>query len=58
MHAETEHPRGIAYIRLVQDIYQGAATRVKSKRGISERFEVGFVRHQGSALIARSYSSC
>ena len=26
------------YTRLVQDMYQGATTRVKSKRGISEQF--------------------
>ena len=38
------------YIRLVQDMYQGATTRVKSKRGISEQFEVGIGLHQGSAL--------
>ena len=38
------------YIRLVQDMYQGATTRVKSKRGISEHFEVGIGLHQGSAL--------
>ena len=38
------------YIRLVQDMYQGATTRVKSKRGIGEQFEVGIGLHQGSAL--------
>ena len=38
------------YIRLVQEMYQGATTRVKSKRGISEHFEVGIGFHQGSAL--------
>ena len=38
------------YIRLVQDMYQGATTRVKSKRGMSEHFEVGIGLHQGSAL--------
>ena len=38
------------YMRLVQDMYQGATTRVKSKRGISEQFEVGIGLHQGSAL--------
>ena len=38
------------YIRLVQDMYQGDTTRVKSKRGISEQFEVGIGFHQGSAL--------
>ena len=31
-------------------MYQGATTRVKSKRGISEQFEVGIGLHQGSAL--------
>ena len=38
------------YIRLVQDMYQGATTRVKSNRGIIEQFEVGIGLHQGSAL--------
>ena len=38
------------YIRLVQDMYRGATTRVKSKRGMSEHVEVGIGLHQGSAL--------
>ena len=38
------------YIRLVLDMYQGATTRVKSKRGISEHFEVRIGLHQCSAL--------
>ena len=38
------------YIRLVQDMFQGATTCVKSKRGASEHFEVGIGLHQGSAL--------
>ena len=38
------------YIILVQDMYHGATTRVKSKRGTSEHFEVGIGLHQGSAL--------
>ena len=38
------------YIGLVQDIYQGATTRVKSKRSISEHVEAGIGLHQGSAL--------
>ena len=38
------------YIRLVQDMYQDATTRVKTKRGMSEQFEVGIGFHQGSAL--------
>ena len=38
------------YIRLVQDMYQGATTCVKSKRGTSEHFEVGIGLYQGSAL--------
>ena len=38
------------YIRLVQDMYKGAPTRVKSNRGMSEHFEVGIGLHQGSAL--------
>ena len=45
---EQNIPEG--YIRLVQDMYQGATTRVKSKRGMSEHFEVGIGLHQGSAL--------
>ena len=51
MHAETEYPGGVgSYIKLVQDMYQGANTRVKSKGGISEHFEVGIGLHHGSAL--------
>ena len=38
------------YIRLVQDMYQGATTCVKSKQGTSEHFEVGIGLHQGSSL--------
>ena len=38
------------YIRLVQDMYKGATTRVKSKKGISEHVEVGIGLHQVSAL--------
>ena len=51
MHAETEYPGGVSsYIKLVQDMYQGATTRVKSKGVISEHFEVGIGLHHGSAL--------
>ena len=38
------------YVTLVQDMYEGAITRLKSKRGIIEQFEVGIGLHQGSAL--------
>ena len=38
------------YIGLVQDMYQGATTRVKFKRGINEHFEVVIGLHQGSGL--------
>ena len=38
------------YIRLVQDMYQDATTRVTTKRGMSEQFEVGIGLHQCSAL--------
>ena len=31
-------------------MYRGATTRVMSKRGMSEHFEVGIGLHQGSAL--------
>ena len=48
MHAKRNIPEG--YIILVQYMYQGATTRVKSKRGISEQFEVVIGLHQGSAL--------
>ena len=46
-------PKG--YIRLVQDMYYGATTCVKSKRGMSEHFEVGIGLHQGSALTPFIY---
>ena len=48
MHAET-YIREV-YIRLVQDMYQGTTTCLKSRRGTSEHFEVGIGLHQGSAL--------
>ena len=45
------------YIRLVQDMYQGATTRVKSKRGMSEHLRLGLASAKFRHL-ARSYSSC
>ena len=41
---------GISHRCIVQDMYQGATTCVKSRRGTSEHFEVGIGLHQGSAL--------
>ena len=38
------------YIILVQDLYQGATTRVQCSIGITEQFEAGIGLHQGSAL--------
>ena len=45
-----KHNIPAGHLRLVQDMYQGATTRVKYKRGWSEHFEVGIGLHQGSAL--------
>ena len=54
MYEETDYPRG--YIRLVRDMFQGASTRLKSKRGMMNILRLGLastnVRH-----LARSYSS-
>ena len=40
----------VVNIRLVQDMYKGATTCEKSKRGTGEHFEVGIGIHHGSAL--------
>ena len=40
----------VVNIRLVQDMYKGATTCEKSKRGTGEHFEVGIAIHHGSAL--------
>ena len=38
------------YLRLVQDMYNGARTKVRSSVGYTEWFSVGVGLHQGSAL--------
>ena len=49
MHAaETEYPRGVHTTSA--GYVAGRTIRVKSKRGISEHFEVRIGLHQGSAL--------
>ena len=38
------------YIRIIQDMYDGATTTVRSGAGLTEEFKVGVGLHQGSAL--------
>lgn len=38
------------YVAVVEDMYEGAKTRVRTAGGVSGRFEVGVGVHQGSAL--------
>ena len=38
------------YIRIIQDMYDGATTTVRSAAGLTEEFKVGVGLHQGSAL--------
>ena len=38
------------YIRIIQDMYNGATTTVRSAAGLTEEFKVGVGLHQGSAL--------
>ena len=38
------------YIRVIQDMYEGGRTRVRTSRGATNDFYVGMGMHQGSAL--------
>ena len=38
------------YIRIIQDMYDGATTTVRSAAGLTEEFKVGVGLHQGSAF--------
>lgn len=39
-----------AYVRIVKDMYEGATTKIKTRIGVSDSFEVRVGVHQGSAL--------
>ena len=39
------------YVMIVQDMYEGARTRVKSSVGLTAKIPVGVGLHQGSSLI-------
>ena len=38
------------YIKIIQDMYDGATTTVRSAAGLTKEFKVGVGLHQGSAL--------
>ena len=38
------------YVRIVKDMYDGGMTKIKTRTGVSESFEVRIGVHQGSAL--------
>ena len=38
------------YVRIIQDMYEGVTTKIKTRMGVSESFEVKVGVHQGSAL--------
>ena len=38
------------YVMIVQDMYEGARTRVKSSVGLTDKIPVGVWLHQGSSL--------
>jgi len=44
------------YVNLIQDMYEGSSTSVKSRCGISEGFSIGVGVHQGSALSPYLFS--
>ena len=37
------------YVRIVKDMYEGVTTKIKTRTGVSESFEVKIGVHQGSA---------
>ena len=41
---------GKTYVRIVKDMYEGSSTKIKTRSGVSESFEVKVGVHQGSAL--------
>ena len=38
------------YVRIIKDMYEGVTTKIKTRTGVSESFEVKIGVHQGSAL--------
>ena len=44
--------RGVdeTYVKIIKDMYKGANTKIKTRTGLSESFEVKVGVHQGSAL--------
>ena len=38
------------YVRIVRDMYEGVTTKIKTRTGVSDSFEVKIGVHQGSAL--------
>ena len=38
------------YVRIVKDMYEGVTTKIKTRTGVSDSFEVKIGVHQGSAL--------
>ena len=47
MREKGEHDK---YVMLVQDMYEGARTRVKISVGLTDKIPVGVGSHQGSSL--------
>ena len=43
------------YIKIIQDMYDGATTTVRSAAGLTEEFKVGVGLHQDSALKPISF---
>ena len=39
-----------AYVKIIKDMYEGANTKIKTRTGLSESFEVKVGVHQGLAL--------
>ena len=41
---------GETYVRIIKDMYEGSSTKIKTRSGVSESFEVKVGVHQGAAL--------